>query len=213
TIAVDRPVPTHSRYYPRTPDKLDPGVEKWVSMAEALGWGLAERPSPTITGGGTETGGAEPIAKLARWTSREDWVLRNNSSANAAERGLDQPAPTLFFGARSNYCAWEWRGEGEPKELPDWAFNRPSTTIVGSFKPEVVAAPGYRTTISRQNAPDSVRVTVEEAGILQSFPATYPWQGKQGKQFQQVGNAVPPLLAAHALASLGVGSLVGEAAA
>ena len=30
------PVPTHSRYYSRTPEKLDPGVQKWVSMAEAL---------------------------------------------------------------------------------------------------------------------------------------------------------------------------------
>ena len=40
-------------------------------MAEALGWGLAERPSPTVTGGGTETGGAEPIAKLLRQHARK----------------------------------------------------------------------------------------------------------------------------------------------
>jgi DNA (cytosine-5)-methyltransferase 1 len=32
------PTPTHSRYYNRTPDRLDPGVAKWVSMAEALDW-------------------------------------------------------------------------------------------------------------------------------------------------------------------------------
>ena len=199
--AVTPPTPTHSRYYSRTPDKLDPGVAKWVSMAEALGWGLSGRPAPTVTGGGTETGGAEPIAKLARYTGRVDWVLRNNSSANAAERTPDQPAPTLYFGQRSNYCAWEWRGEGEPHELPAWAFNRPSTTIVGTFRPDVVAAPGYRTTVSRQNAPDSVRVTVAEAGVLQSFPADFPWQGAQGKQYLQVGNAVPPGLAIHALAA------------
>jgi DNA (cytosine-5)-methyltransferase 1 len=85
--------------------------------------------------------------------------------------------------------------------LPEWAFNRPSTTIVGSFKPEIVAAPGYRTTVSRQNAPNSVRVTVHEAGVLQSFPADYPWQGAKGKQFLQAGNAVPPGLALHALAA------------
>ena len=30
------PTPTHSRYYARNPDKLDIGVKKWVSMAEAL---------------------------------------------------------------------------------------------------------------------------------------------------------------------------------
>lgn len=148
-------VATHSRYYSRTPDKLDPGVEKWVSMAEALGWGLTERPAPTITGGGdSKTGGAEPIFKLARYTSR-----------------------------------------------PDWCFRRPSTTIVGSFRPDVVAAPGYRVDVSRQNAPDSVRVTVAEAGILQDFPVDYPWQGAQGKRFLQAGNAVPPGMAIPPLAA------------
>lgn len=30
------PTPTHSRYYARNPEKLDPGVKKWVSMAEGL---------------------------------------------------------------------------------------------------------------------------------------------------------------------------------
>lgn len=149
------PTPTHSRYHARDWRRLDPGVPQWTSMAEAIGWGLTQRPSPTVTGGGdSKTGGAEPIFKLARYTSR-----------------------------------------------PDWRFRRPSTTIVGSFKPEIVAAPGYRTTVSRQNAPNSVRVTVEEAGVLQSFPADFPWQGAKGKQFLQAGNAVPPGLALHALAA------------
>ena len=44
-----------------------------------------------------------------------------------------------------------------------------------SRKPEVIAAPGYRTTVSRQNAEGSVRVTVQEAGVLQSYPADFPW--------------------------------------
>src|SRR5690606_10249848 len=34
---VGPPPPTHSRYYSREPGRLDPGVKKWVSMAEALG--------------------------------------------------------------------------------------------------------------------------------------------------------------------------------
>lgn len=124
-------------------------------MREAGHYGMSDRPAPTITGGGTETGGAEPIAHLDRYTNREDWC---------------------------------------------WA--RPSTTVVGSFKPEVIAAPGYRTTVSRQNAEGSVRVTVEEAGILQSFPVDHPWQGPRTKQYLQVGNAVPPLLALAALSAI-----------
>lgn len=153
---VAAPEATHSRYYSRDPERLDAGVKGWISMAEGIGWGLTRRPSPTITGGGTATGGAEPIAKIVdRWTTR-----------------------------------------------PDWCYRRPATTIVGTFRPDVVAAPGYRTTVSRQNAPDSVRITVAEAGMLQSFPADYPWQGAQGKQFLQAGNAVPVGMAFASLSAV-----------
>lgn len=83
-----------------------------------------------------------------------------------------------------------------------WVYDRPATTVVGSFKPEVIAAPGYRTQTSRQDAPGSVSVSVSEAGVLQSFPADYPWQGSRSKQYEQVGNAIPPLLAAHILSAV-----------
>ncbi|MDL5351122.1 DNA cytosine methyltransferase [Microbacterium sp. zg-YB36] len=48
------PKPTHSRYYSHDPEKLDPGVAKWVSMADAIGSIPADRPSPTVTGGGCD---------------------------------------------------------------------------------------------------------------------------------------------------------------
>lgn len=160
--AVAPPTPTRSRYYSRTPNKLDPGVKKWVSMAEALGWGLRERPSPTVTGGGTETGGAEPIAKLARYTARPGWVFRSPapviaSDPRVAPRGCKHPAVG---------CCSQW--------------------------------PGKR---GLQFGAGSVRLTIHEAGVLQSFPADFPWQGAKGRQFLQAGNAVPPGLAVHALAA------------
>ncbi|WP_223269444.1 DNA cytosine methyltransferase [Frigoribacterium sp. ACAM 257] len=43
------------------------------------------------------------------------------------------------------------------------------------------------------------RLMVSEAGRLQTFPADYPWSGKDVSQ--QVGNAIPPRLAAHVLAA------------
>lgn len=88
-----------------------------------------------------------------------------------------------------------------------WTARRPSPTIVGSYRPDVVAAPGYRKAGDppRQKTPGSVLVSVAEAGVLQSFPADYPWQGDEAKQFEQVGNAIPPLLAGAVIDAL-VGS-------
>ena len=83
-----------------------------------------------------------------------------------------------------------------------WWFTRPATTLVGSFCPDIVAGPGVDLTRPRQDRAGSVRISVTDALVLQSFPPDYPLQGSKTKQFQQVGNAVPPRLAAHILAKL-----------
>lgn len=85
-----------------------------------------------------------------------------------------------------------------------WVWNRPSPTVVGSYRPDVIAAPGYRKAGDppRQNTPGSVWVTVQEAGVLQSFRRDYPWQGSESSQYRQVGNAHPPRMAAAILRCL-----------
>ncbi|WP_342216349.1 MULTISPECIES: DNA cytosine methyltransferase [Nocardia] len=45
-----------------------------------------------------------------------------------------------------------------------------------------------------------LRITVEEAAVLQSFPPGYPWSGTKTAKFRQIGDAVPPALAAAVLA-------------
>ncbi|MFB9556845.1 DNA cytosine methyltransferase [Streptomyces roseoviridis] len=217
---AEPPPPTHARL--AEPESLfGPGRAQWVSMAEALGWGATDRPVPTICAGGGPGGGPEPFPSGARktlsdardrgtwapmvgdlvlasrregpgWGTRHgirddrsaeapaptftaeahrwSWSLRSNNQTNATVRGLDEPAGTLFFGHRANECTWV----AEPS--PD-------------------APPG-----NGIEPPPPIRITAAEAGILQSFPAGYPWQGNKGQRFSQIGNAVPPRLAAHLLA-------------
>jgi DNA (cytosine-5)-methyltransferase 1 len=166
-VQASMPEPTHSRFHVWVPGRLDPGVKPWVSMAEALGWGMTEQPSTMVCGGGVDTGGAEPFGNVARQRIRKElqegrWALRGDARQNATERALDQPAPTVF-GSRSTNMTWVQRSK---------LFSR---------TPDARSA--------------AIRTTFEEAAILQTFPADYPWQGNKGQVFGQIGNAVPPLLA------------------
>lgn len=87
-VEVEPPVPTHSKYYTRDPERLDPGVKRWVSMEDALYWDV-DRPSPTVTGGGAATGGAEPFGPGGRRAiskARRDFQLRHGRRSEGAGR-------------------------------------------------------------------------------------------------------------------------------
>lgn len=219
-IPAAPPVPTHSKYHNTNPSKLDPGVLPWVSMAEALGWGTTGRPSFTVTGGGSATGGAEPFGRAARdsllsyrsstmpnATLRDQnqpaptvafgndaasvqWVYHNGNQENSAQRELNSPAPTVHFGARSNAATWvQRRNSGPGARRNPRPQDLPSYTVRASGSGSHPSGLEWET-ISAQ----SIRVTVEEAATLQTFPHPELIQGAQGKRYLQVGNMVPPLL-------------------
>jgi DNA (cytosine-5)-methyltransferase 1 len=189
---VWRPVPTH--YDPRKGDQLF--GTPWVSMAEALEWGATGRPAVAVTAGGTATGGAEPFGHRGRDALEAErdagrWALRIDAQRNATLRSATAPAPApaLKFGHSAAECQWVERG-GERRDHP---LDEPAPAVTAGVK-------GSGPRLAWVSEQDSVRITVQEAAILQSFDAAYPWQGTKTKQFEQVGNAVPPLLAEHVLA-------------
>lgn len=227
---IPEPTPTHSKYHNRTPSRLDEGVAPWVSMAEALGWGMEEVVGfpRRYDGQGEvlEMNGQQYRARDLRSATQPSFVITEKARSwkrfngqpvthmgdvvqkNGTVRRLDQPAPTLTASMDNGNWRFVNREALVEEVTPrvhnqsgtefdlEWPADRPAPVVAGR---DIITMPGAnanRFNGSTKSRNDGIKVTVEEAGILQSFPADYPWQGSKTKKFEQVGNAVPPLLQA-----------------
>jgi DNA (cytosine-5)-methyltransferase 1 len=175
---VSLPEPTHRSFHSRRHEvpEEERGLPSWMSMAEALGWG------------------DEPA------------TLRNNHThggriPGGEPRSLDRPSFTVVGGS----CTWKIeKGAGQGgsgRSGPGWASRRPATTVLGEarvFGPGCWPRNGHRPDRVRR---ETVRVTVEQAGVLQGFRHDYPWQGPRTARFRQIGNAVCPPVAQVVLAA------------
>ena len=134
-----------------------------------------DKPSPTISAGGTRSGGGgEPIANresreaLEQALNREGGVLEGR--AGSEPERLDMPSPTV--------TAQEVKGTRASKSSGYTFHGGPDRASDGLF-----LATGRR------------RLTTAECALLQDFPADWPWQGTKTAIYRQIGNAVPPTLA------------------
>jgi len=138
------PQPTHHRYRKGETQVQEAfGLQPWISMADAIGWGMTHRPALTIAGG---------------------------------------PDPSCVGGSGARATLYGERDAGR------WIDCR---RIVDADD-----LPAYR-----GGRRDTIRVTPEDAARLQTFPAGHPLQGSQTKRYEQIGNAVPCLLAEHVIAT------------
>jgi len=192
------PEPTHQAYRSGTEavigdDLFGSALPPPVSMAQALGWGLPDRPAWTVCGGGTDTGGAETFSNAKCRAQLRRVSLRNNTQNNASTRGADEPAGTIFFGQRGNAADWVLRG-GVQSNSTERSADQPA--------PAVCFGNDAKSAAWMNGGTEAARITVQEAGMLQSFSAEYPWQGTKTQRYRQAGDAVPPLLAAAILKPL-----------
>ncbi|MFD2683685.1 DNA cytosine methyltransferase [Streptomyces phyllanthi] len=220
TRTATPPQPTHAQV--AEPETLfGPGRERWVSMAEALGWGATDRPVPTVCAGGGPGGGPEPFPSGSRKTLSDardrgtwkpqppgtsiilkpqtrgtGWTARHGARADSP---ADGPAPT--FTSKATHWRWALRNNNQANATIRDQDKPAGTLFFGHRANECtwVAEPVTDDT-DAEALPEPIRITAREAGVLQTFPADYPWQGNKGQQFSQIGNAVPPRLAAHLLA-------------
>ncbi|MFI7174658.1 DNA cytosine methyltransferase [Streptomyces spororaveus] len=206
TRTAEPPTPTHAQA--AEPESLfGPGRERWVSMAEALGWGATDRPVPTVCAGGGPGGGPEPFPSGARKTltdARERGTWKAPSQRPASQRTRSRPAHSDAHACTCGRHPWAWslRSNNQANATIRGIDEPAGTLFFGHRANECmwVAEPAGSAPYGEAPAPDPIRITAAEAGALQTFPADYPWAGNKGQQFSQIGNAVPPRLAAHLLA-------------
>lgn len=186
--AVTPPEPTHAEE-PGGESLFGGGRERWVTMAEALGWDGdgVDRPARTVCGDRTPRWmypANESTGNVVVVNTRQK-SLKGGLRTEDYKRGVDRPSPTVTVQAGAFWC-WE----------------RPATTVCADPR---LSPPGYRGRPEDYNADggydgersmdNAIKLTVAEALTLQSFRPDYPVQGSRTKQFEQVGNAIPPLLA------------------
>jgi DNA (cytosine-5)-methyltransferase 1 len=123
-------------------------------------------------------------ADLLPWRSMRDAIAKPVGS---------HPGRRTPFLVRSNYGS-----SGIPGRRGVRTDQQPAATVTGRISRFVVFEH-----LDEKIVYEGPRFSMNEAGMLQSFPPDYPWSGTA--QAQQVGNAVPPLFGTYLLsAALGL---------
>jgi DNA (cytosine-5)-methyltransferase 1 len=181
------------------------GYTAWTGVLNAADFGVAQTrtraflvarsdgvparlPTPTHS----SDGGADLFGDgLQPWVSIAD-ALGWEEHQRPARTVCGDRSPRWAYGQSNSYgTGWTLMSAGKTGEgRPRAADRAPAATLTG------------KATAAWVNGDQARQVTYAEAAILQSFRRDYPWHGNVTSRFGQVGNAVPPLLAAAILRPL-----------
>jgi len=158
------------------------------------------------------THGRDPVpglfGTLAPWVTMADalgWGFVERPGLTFC--GSNQGGPDLAGGSGARAAIKQARAAGS------WCWELPATTIMGD--PRIAARFHHEhgsqgrgavavadVAAGRYDGTAPIRLTPRDALILQSFRPDYPVSGSRTKRFQQIGNAVPPLLARAVVAAV-----------
>ncbi|WP_229880671.1 DNA cytosine methyltransferase [Streptomyces alanosinicus] len=137
-----------------------------------------EAPSPAVHQSPLFDPPTQPRGRLEPWVSMRDALMDTRSTD---------------FVVRSNYGSG-----GDPKKRGLRTSDTPAATVTGKVsRNKLYDLKGFDENGEPELGPEQDRFSLREAGLLQTFPVEYPWRGTDVAQ--QIGNAIPPLLAIHIL--------------
>lgn len=141
-------------------------------------------------------------ARLLPWVSMADaldWpdgvdinTRGDRRTAGGNNFSADGPSWALTEKARS----WWVLRQGARSNATTRRLDQPAATIVAGHSRR-----DYQWQTVGDGPQQRRPLALAEAAVLQAFRPDYPFQGSESKAFQQIANAVPPLLAAHVLSA------------
>lgn len=198
-VPIEWPEPTHAK-------NATGGLLPWVTMADALGW-TPRTPRVVNTRGARRTPGGNDFdstekpswaitEKTRSWKRKQQWpVIPNTISLQRRNNGAPpidacvSPAPAVTV-----------VGVGTGQWEVTWPHERPATTIAAGAAGAAgrVGRPGHKDWDSGEGQfqEEAVKITPEEAAILQDFDRSWKFAGSRSSQFRQIGNACPRRLTA-----------------
>ncbi|MEX5237108.1 DNA cytosine methyltransferase [Kocuria arenosa] len=177
----------------------------WEAMAEAL-HGLGYKTTSGILR--AEEFGVPQTRRRAILIAHQDYMPRlpqpTHRRFRKGEASNDHQLPLLSWETvlrpcetiggtlqrQGDFVVSNYGSGGDPKARGRRDWNEPAATVTSKVS---------RNRVKSRDGNDLGPLELSEAGQLQTFPEDYPWSG--GDRAQQIGNAIPPRLAAHVLAA------------
>ncbi len=175
------------------------GYSTWAGILNAADYGVPQERQRAVLLASRTINVTPPTPTHAQQPESDLWGEQRSQWRTMAET-VGLPTGCEYDSGQNS------RGPGGTTVRYVRSCDRPAGTVTGQTTNQWVIRSVDGTPVPR-------KLTLSDSAALQGFRRDYPWHGTTAERNQQVGNAVPPPLAAHILAGLAGVSPVTTAAA
>ncbi|MFJ2279192.1 DNA cytosine methyltransferase [Streptomyces sp. NPDC087866] len=187
------------------------GYSVWVGILNAADYGVPQtrRRAILIASRVRDVAAPDPThaeqpaddlfgARRKPWVSMADTLglpgglVVNTRGDRKTSGGNNFPADGPSWALTEKARSWWVLRQGARSNASVRRLDQPAATIVAGHSRR-----DYQWQTVGDGPQQRRQLALAEAAVLQAFGAQYPFRGSESKAFQQIANAVPPLLAAH----------------